>query len=696
MTSSTTSRLGKSPEEAVKAPCVVETAIGVNINLTGEQTVNGVAVVAGDRVFVKDQTIASENGIYNVSTTAWTRAKDWNKANDVVSGTLIPSAQSGIVWMVEFTGTFVPGVTEFTAKVAIGVEANAANITDYGATPTQSVEDSLAENRADIAKSLRTVDTLAELKASTAAVGTTLYVKGRTADGDGYAGNFFITSADLSAQAALDPQEACFVTLANGNYAVRTNVTTLYSGWFGVDLDGAPSTTELQAAIDFSFFIASRYRRAELELGAGKITFSSLTVSNPGTETGKTQGRVWIKGAGQINTELVCTSATDDAIKLTSGRCKLTDFSLTSDGVNRSKTIGTGNGIVVDASGGVLPDTVSVAEFELENLQVQQQPVDGCYFVNPELVRTSGVVCSNNGSDGFNYDGANGGGTVLGISDYSVNCRAIQNGGRGLTVTQTSECTFVNFQALENDAVQQVFSNGRNTVLINPDVEAKFGASNDIGIELAGRGSGVLSGLLVGCRTGIKLTGNGQWVTRPHFTNAGIGFAMNQAVDTSSATNYRVELADSDMSSQNVTAVLLPRAVHSGGTQIVGQYSESCIDVGKVETFAVTSNTSFNFGDSGQAGSGVIGSRVYYVDLQSNAVIQVPLTARTGQEFEIVFKQDGTGGRVVTLVGTDWIASFDNTGNVAGARTSLRFRAIFDSALGKVLYVQIGSQLPYV
>lgn len=47
-----------------------------NISLTGEQTIDGVAALNGDRVLVKDQSFAPDNGIYVVSTGAWSRSSD--------------------------------------------------------------------------------------------------------------------------------------------------------------------------------------------------------------------------------------------------------------------------------------------------------------------------------------------------------------------------------------------------------------------------------------------------------------------------------------------------------------------------------------------------------------------------------------------------------------------------------------------
>jgi len=72
---------------AIKAPCV---AVAVaNLTLSGEQTVNGVAVVSGDRVLVTAQTNATENGIYDASSSAWARAADWDGNRDVARGTLV-------------------------------------------------------------------------------------------------------------------------------------------------------------------------------------------------------------------------------------------------------------------------------------------------------------------------------------------------------------------------------------------------------------------------------------------------------------------------------------------------------------------------------------------------------------------------------------------------------------------------------
>ncbi len=51
-------------------------ATTTNVALTGEQTIDGVALVSGDRVLVKNQTAGVENGVYIVAAGAWSRAAD--------------------------------------------------------------------------------------------------------------------------------------------------------------------------------------------------------------------------------------------------------------------------------------------------------------------------------------------------------------------------------------------------------------------------------------------------------------------------------------------------------------------------------------------------------------------------------------------------------------------------------------------
>jgi phage-related tail fiber protein len=64
----------------------VRAATTTNITLSAPQTIDGVSVIAGERVLVKDQSTASANGIYVVAAGAWTRATDADSSAKIPAG----------------------------------------------------------------------------------------------------------------------------------------------------------------------------------------------------------------------------------------------------------------------------------------------------------------------------------------------------------------------------------------------------------------------------------------------------------------------------------------------------------------------------------------------------------------------------------------------------------------------------------
>lgn len=113
---------GISASVAVKAP--VRAATTANITLSGTQTIDGVAVVAEDRVLVKNQTTASANGIYVVKSSAWERAKDFDGNRDVVRGTLVMvtdgTTNSNTYWRVTASNPITIGTTSISFGAAAG------------------------------------------------------------------------------------------------------------------------------------------------------------------------------------------------------------------------------------------------------------------------------------------------------------------------------------------------------------------------------------------------------------------------------------------------------------------------------------------------------------------------------------------------------------------------------------------------
>jgi hypothetical protein len=91
-----------------KASCLAATT--ANITLSGTQTIDGVSVVAGNRVLVKDQTAPEDNGIYLCASGAWTRTTDAATFDSLVSAfTFIEqgstNADAGFVCTADAGGT---------------------------------------------------------------------------------------------------------------------------------------------------------------------------------------------------------------------------------------------------------------------------------------------------------------------------------------------------------------------------------------------------------------------------------------------------------------------------------------------------------------------------------------------------------------------------------------------------------------
>ena len=130
MPATVTDRLnGLTTSVAVKAPCRAATT--ANITLSGAQTIDGIAVVAGDRVLVKNQTTTSQNGIYVVASGAWVRATDFDGSLDVVGGSQISvvsgTANAGSYWRVSGYDTTVAVGTD-SISIEAGLLSSTASV----------------------------------------------------------------------------------------------------------------------------------------------------------------------------------------------------------------------------------------------------------------------------------------------------------------------------------------------------------------------------------------------------------------------------------------------------------------------------------------------------------------------------------------------------------------------------------------
>lgn len=136
-------RMGLDFKESVR---LATTATDGNLDLNGAETIDGKATSPNNRVLVKNQTNAAENGIYVVKAGAWQRAADANGTADtgeVTSGMFVfvedGNTQADSAWVLSTDGAITVGVTglsfvqfsgagQITAGAGLSKDGNTLNV----------------------------------------------------------------------------------------------------------------------------------------------------------------------------------------------------------------------------------------------------------------------------------------------------------------------------------------------------------------------------------------------------------------------------------------------------------------------------------------------------------------------------------------------------------------------------------------
>nr|BAR25957.1 phage-related tail fiber protein [uncultured Mediterranean phage uvMED]BAR25985.1 phage-related tail fiber protein [uncultured Mediterranean phage uvMED]BAR25992.1 phage-related tail fiber protein [uncultured Mediterranean phage uvMED]BAR26043.1 phage-related tail fiber protein [uncultured Mediterranean phage uvMED]BAR26086.1 phage-related tail fiber protein [uncultured Mediterranean phage uvMED] len=117
------SQQGLDVKESVKA------ATTGNITLSGTQTIDGVSLSVGDRVLVKNQTTGSENGIYVVASSGWSRAADADADSEVTAGLFTFVEEGTVNGDAGFSLTTNDDITVGTTALSFSQFSGAGNIT---------------------------------------------------------------------------------------------------------------------------------------------------------------------------------------------------------------------------------------------------------------------------------------------------------------------------------------------------------------------------------------------------------------------------------------------------------------------------------------------------------------------------------------------------------------------------------------
>lgn len=145
--------------------------------LSGLLTVDGVTLVAGDRVLVKDQSAGSANGIYVAGSGAWTRATDADGPNEVTAGMAVMvtegSTNADSQWRLLTNDPITIGTTalsfgqigagtSYTGGTGISVAGNVISI-DTAVVPRKFAQNLGSGTSIAVTHNLNTLDVLVQV-----------------------------------------------------------------------------------------------------------------------------------------------------------------------------------------------------------------------------------------------------------------------------------------------------------------------------------------------------------------------------------------------------------------------------------------------------------------------------------------------------------------------------------------------------
>ncbi|WP_236178357.1 MULTISPECIES: phage tail-collar fiber domain-containing protein [Pseudomonas] len=132
----------------------VRVAATANVVLNGAQQIDGVAVIAGDRVLLPNQTLAKDNGLWIVANGDWIRANDANVSAKVTPGLTVMVEEGTLngdsLWHLTTNAPITLGTTALTFKMLAGRTGIAAgtykslSVDEYGRATAGSNPDTLA------------------------------------------------------------------------------------------------------------------------------------------------------------------------------------------------------------------------------------------------------------------------------------------------------------------------------------------------------------------------------------------------------------------------------------------------------------------------------------------------------------------------------------------------------------------------
>lgn len=261
--------------------------------------------------------------------------------------------------------------------------------------------------------SLKYFDLLTDLQAYTGSDGETVYLKGRSAEGDGGQGHFVFDSSDLSVEWTADTLQGVYVDGsggggANGAWVRQYDLHQISPLWFGADrTGGSPAQAAFEAAYDFTSGL-SKWLRPEFRLPAGKFLLNSGLTWD---------GSINVIGEGSEKTVFL-KNGNFTAITINGDQCKFSGFQVYTT---------TGAIIAGDTGDGIYVTIGNLSSFE--DIHVEYQGGDGIFLNGATSSLFKRIVTRFNGGSGFVCDSA--GGAVNNNANLYLHIDSLGNGDHG-------------------------------------------------------------------------------------------------------------------------------------------------------------------------------------------------------------------------------------------------------------------------
>jgi hypothetical protein len=260
-----------------KQPCAVATL--ANITLSGLQTIDGYTTLAGDRVLVKNQSTAANNGIYLASAGTWTRALDANTWDELICAIsfIEYGTQAGGAWFCTAQPGGTLGVTAvnwsqfttsatYSAGTGLTLTGSVFSITPVGTASTygSATQTPVFTTNASGQVTAVTNTTITPAVGSITGLGTG--VATALAVNIGSAGAFVVNGGALGTPSSGTLTNCTFPTL-------NQNTTGYAAGLAG----GATGSLPYQSALNTTTFLAAGSNGQVLTLASGVPSWATPT-----------------------------------------------------------------------------------------------------------------------------------------------------------------------------------------------------------------------------------------------------------------------------------------------------------------------------------------------------------------------------------------------------------------------------------